>query len=287
MQGPFIIEKTLNNNVMIAKSSSGAEVIFIGKGISFGKKQGEVLEKQTYDKIFRLVDEQEQEKYKKLLSKGEEDLLLTIHEAIEVIHNRIGVQLHEKIHYALAQHLVLAMERNDNDTDVHNPFLMETKWLYHQTFQIAEEVVRFLYDKTGKMLSEAEAGFITLHIQGAITEEVTSEMKKDPSELIFNFTSYVEDKLNISLNKESLHFKRFVQHLKELFERSMTDEFPLEEKVLQLLKSENPLCYNIARNIVRMVEKTVQHSVSDVEIVYITIHLQRLIEDTNNHHLNV
>ena len=39
----IIIEKVINNNIISAYEKSGAEVIVMGRGIGFKKKQGEVF----------------------------------------------------------------------------------------------------------------------------------------------------------------------------------------------------------------------------------------------------
>ncbi|SDZ67541.1 transcriptional antiterminator [Evansella caseinilytica] len=275
MKGTFTVDKAFNNNVIVARSESGEEVIFIGKGIGFGKKPGDVLSEQKYEKVFILADQEEQEKYIKLLAREKQETLLIIHEAIEKIREWMGVELHERIHFALAQHLVLALERSRNGTEIHNPFLTETKWLYHETYRISQQVVAFLYEKTTVQLPEAETGFITLHIQSAIGREFLS--KKESGDLIDRCVSYAEEKAGVSFNKEGVHFQRFVQHLHEMIERSMTNEYPIEKKMIHLLKEENSLCYNISRNIVRMIEKSIQQSISGVEIVFLSIHLQRII----------
>ncbi|WP_169910963.1 PRD domain-containing protein [Evansella clarkii] len=278
MQGMFTVEKILNNNVLIAKSNKDEEVVFIGKGIAFGKKTGDQLEEQPYEKVFKLADAEEQEKYKKLVSKEEEKIILIIHEAISKIRDLLGIELHERIHYALTQHLVLAIERTKAHTDIKNPFLTETKWMYYDTFKISEIVIDYIYEKSGVRLPEAEAGFITLHIQSALTDERPLLMDQT-EEFISRCVSYIEEKTKRQLDKESTSFHRFVQHLKQMFERSMTNNFPVEKKVLQMLKKESPVCYNLSRNIVRMVEKVVGHTLADAETIYLIIHLQRLTEN--------
>ncbi|MBU9710960.1 BglG family transcription antiterminator [Evansella tamaricis] len=273
----YTFVKALNNNVIIAESILGQEVIFIGKGIGFGKKKGDKLTDLAYDKVFSLVNHEEQEKYKRLLKEKKSEHLLIIHEVMEKIRSLIGIDLDERIHFALAQHLVLALERTKQKTDIHNPFLWETKLLYQESFHVAEEVVSFLHQKTGIELPTAEIGFIALHIQSAI--HGNANLPHDRTDIVLRVISYVEEKTGKDLNKDSIPFKRFAQHIKEMFERSMTDELDVEEKVIKILKEDNPSCYNIARNIVKMMEKAIQQRISDVEIIYISIHLQRLLKE--------
>ncbi|WP_241092643.1 CAT RNA binding domain-containing protein [Staphylococcus saprophyticus] len=53
------ITKILNNNVVISKINN-EERIVIGKGIAFGKQNGQELEKDKIDKVFRLTSEEKE-----------------------------------------------------------------------------------------------------------------------------------------------------------------------------------------------------------------------------------
>ncbi|HCH7270641.1 TPA: transcriptional regulator, partial [Staphylococcus aureus] len=53
--GEYIVTKTLNNNVVVC-TNNDQEVILIGKGIGFNKKEGMALNDQTItiEKIYKL-----------------------------------------------------------------------------------------------------------------------------------------------------------------------------------------------------------------------------------------
>ncbi|WP_412056464.1 CAT RNA binding domain-containing protein, partial [Bacillus safensis] len=63
----FTVDKALNNNVIIARHPSLGEVVLIGKGIGFGKKSGDVLDQDVFEKMFVLKNTKEQTEYKQLL----------------------------------------------------------------------------------------------------------------------------------------------------------------------------------------------------------------------------
>ena len=50
----IIIEKVINNNIISAYDESGAEVIVMGRGIGFKKKQGEMVPADQDRKSTRL-----------------------------------------------------------------------------------------------------------------------------------------------------------------------------------------------------------------------------------------
>lgn len=63
----IIIEKVINNNIISAYEKSGAEVIVMGRGIGFKKKQGEVVPADQISKIFRIKSRTLAEQFKELL----------------------------------------------------------------------------------------------------------------------------------------------------------------------------------------------------------------------------
>ena len=97
----LLIDKVLNNNVLIAKHPSYEEVVLIGKGIGFNRKQGNFIETDTVEKLFVLKNEKEQESYIKLLPFIDNDFLEVIISAIDLIKQRTNSQLNEHIHVAL------------------------------------------------------------------------------------------------------------------------------------------------------------------------------------------
>ncbi|PYZ93679.1 hypothetical protein CR194_11020 [Salipaludibacillus keqinensis] len=280
VQGPFTVQKALNNNVVIAQSDHNQEVIFIGKGIGFGMKNGDYFESTTYDKVYSLVDEQEQEKYIRLVTKETEETLLIIHESIEKIHEVIGFQLGEQLHFALTQHLALALQRTRDRTEIQNPFLTETKWLYYDTYQIAESVVAFIHDKTGLRLPGAEVGFITLHIQSAIRDSHSSLNKE--SDLLVRCVRYIEEKAEVKLSHDLVSFRRLIHHIKQIMKEPVNDEgSKFNEEVILMLKENNPLCYNISRNLVRMIEKSARVSLGSSEVIHLMIYVQTVLDKQN------
>lgn len=64
----IIIEKVINNNIISAYEKSGAEVIVMGRGIGFKKKQGEMVPADQISKIFRIKSRTLTEQFKELLA---------------------------------------------------------------------------------------------------------------------------------------------------------------------------------------------------------------------------
>lgn len=276
MDQSFRIEKVLNNNVLIASHPTYDEVVLIGKGIGFGKKKGDVIEQKDVEKWFILKNEREQEQYKKLLPHVDEEFIGLMNDVVHHIRKRTNSPLNEHIHVALTDHILFAIKRLEQGMDIKNPFLVETKSLYPLEYDVATEVVNMLNERLHIQLPEGEIGFIALHIHSALTNHQLSEVNQH-SQLISRLVSVVEEQLDIRIDRESIHYLRFVRHLRYAIERVKKGEKIEEPKKLSnILKETYPLCYNLSWKLIKIMQQALQLPVDEAEAVYLTLHLQRL-----------
>lgn len=276
MKGSFTLLKTLNNNVLIAQHQSFGEVVLIGKGIGFGKKAGDIIQENGFEKMFVLTNQKEQEQYKKLLTNIDEHMLNVIQDSIQYISERVEKPLNEHIHIALTDHITFALKRLQQGMDLKNPFLIETKSLYPLEFELATDVVDKLNKSLNVHFPEGEIGFIALHIHSSISNKPLSEVNQY-SQLISKLTELIEESLNIKIDRESVNYLRLIRHLRYTIERVNTGESVAEpEKLSFLLKNEYPICYNTAWKMIKVMQQTLKKSVYEAEAVYLTMHLYRL-----------
>jgi transcriptional antiterminator len=270
------IERVLNNNVLIADHPSYQEVVLIGKGIGFNRKQGDTIDTDLAEKFFVLKNEKEQQNYIKLLPFIDNELLEVIISAIHLIKQRTNSQLNEHIHVALTDHLMFAITRVRQGMEITNPFLIETKTLYRFEYEVASDVVELIKKKTGVSLPVGEIGFIALHIHSAITNKTLSDVNQH-SQLVSRLIGMIEEQLGLDIDKESIDYMRLVRHLRYTIERVIKGEQVEEpDKISSLLKQEYPVCYNLAWKIIKIMQQALKKQVFDAEAVYLTMHLQRL-----------
>ncbi|PLR69456.1 MULTISPECIES: glucose PTS transporter transcription antiterminator GlcT [Bacillaceae] len=280
MEESFIIKKVLNNNVLIAEHNTFEEVVLIGKGIGFGKKRGDTMEENSYEKMFVLTNEKEQEQFKMLLPFVDEDMIAVVSDIIHFIADRVKLPLNEHIHIALIDHITFAIKRLQKGMDIKNPFLVETKTLYPNEYSIAEEVIHMINDRLEVQLPEGEIGFIALHIHSAVTNKPLSDVNQF-SQLINQLVGVIEDSMKIKVNHESVNYLRLVRHLRYTIERVLSGETVEEpEKFTLLLKKEYPLCYNTSWKMIKVMQQFLKKPVYEAEAVYLTLHLYRLTNKT-------
>jgi len=272
----YEIEKALNNNVLIATDDRGSEVVLIGRGIGFGKKNGDSIIQEEVEKMFVLNDPKEQEQYKKLLTTLDDETLKMLISVVEIIRGRAGMSLNENIHVALTDHLAFAIHRMRKGLVIRNPFLFETKALYPNEYQIAAEVTEMVNKKLSIALPEGEIGFIALHIHSALVNKNVRDLTLH-SDLIIRLVGMIENELSIEINKDSIDYMRLIRHLRYTIERVTKGERAAEpHKITALLRNEYPNYYNLAWKLIKVMQQTLQTEIYEAEVVYLTLHLQRI-----------
>lgn len=111
--------------------------------------------------------------------------------------------------------------------------------------------------------------------------EVTSDIKKTMSmpEIIKEILNIVRYTMLIDFKEDSISYERFLTHLKFFVQRAIsrkyydTDEqFVLFEEIKNKCREE----YNCALKIKNFMEKKTGYIVSDEEILYLTLHINRI-----------
>lgn len=279
--GEYKVKKVLNNNVLIGSHESFGEVVLIGKGIGFNQKPGQLIDSALVEKLFVLKNEKEQENYIKLMPFVDNELLEVIISSIELIKQRSSSVLNEHIHVALTDHLMFAITRLKKGMEMKNPFLIETKALYPFEYEVAQEVVGHIGQRTGIYLPEGEVGFIALHVHSAVMNRNLSEVNQH-SQLVTHLVNMIEDQLDIKIDKDSIDYMRLVRHIRFTMERVNKGEQVEEpEKITSLLKEEYPVCYNLSWKLIKVMQQTLKKPVYNAEAVYLTMHLQRLQKKIN------
>lgn len=52
----MIIEKVLNNNVVVTRSEAAVETVIMGRGLAFGKSAGDRVDAARIEKTFTITD---------------------------------------------------------------------------------------------------------------------------------------------------------------------------------------------------------------------------------------
>ena len=134
-------------------------------------------------------------------------------------------------------------------------------------------------EKTGTELSEDEAGFVALHLMNA-REAVDKERGSNPPppEIIKNVLNIVKFTFNIELQENSISYERFITHLKFFVMRAIKKEYYDESdaEIYEKVKEKYPDAYLCAKRVQTYVEAALQTNVTDEELTYLTLHIERV-----------
>lgn len=231
----IIIEKVINNNIISAYEKSGAEVIVMGRGIGFKKKQGEVVPADQISKIFRIKSR------------------------------------------TLTDHINFAIERVSQGIEPQNALLWEIKRFYPQEFQLGIYALELIQDRLGILLPEDEAGFIALHFVNAEYGTDIRDAVKFPDQMQA-IVDIVEHDLGILLDESSLHYERFVTHIKFLIQRIYRKELlSSEDRELSLMMQRKyPREYQCSVKVAEYIMQATGSRLSEEEIMYLSVHIRRV-----------
>lgn len=105
------IYKVLNNNVAIIKEADGAERIVMGKGICYGKKNGEEIPASVIDKIFTMSNKEADTKFRQLIQDVPLEHIELGERIISQSELRLGKKLNEMIYISLIDHIYTSVIR--------------------------------------------------------------------------------------------------------------------------------------------------------------------------------
>ena len=272
----YKVQKVFNNNI-VSVLENNVEKILFGRGIGFGKHAGDtILENNNIEKVFIIQDPTNKNKFNELVTKVDEDVMAISEEIISMLCRELSEELDESIHISLTDHIFFTLKRLKEDNEIVNPFLIETEVLFRKEYELAKKAVAILEKRTGITIPEGETGFITLHIHSARNKGTLSNTIKYTF-LANTIAEFVEDSLNIQLDRESLDYARFIIHLRFAIERLLKNS-PIKNELLGTIKRKYKSAYKLAERIGKIIEDNLSIKVVPDEIGYIAIHLKKLTE---------
>ncbi|MEH7734542.1 BglG family transcription antiterminator LicT [Bacillus pumilus] len=275
----MIISKVINNNVVSAYDDEQHELVIMGRGIAFQKKSGDPIDEERIEKVFSIQNKDISEKFKTLLYDIPIEYMQVCEAIIDHARTTLNKNLNDSIYVTLTDHITFAIERHQKGMDIKNALLWEIKRLYKDEFMCGVEAIRIIQDNLNIHLPEDEAGFIAMHIVNA---ELNEEMPN-----VIQITKLIQDILNIvkyhfqiDLDEESLNYFRFVTHLK-FFGQRLFNETQMEnqnEFLYEVVKEKNTAAFQCAEKINDYVQKEHNRSLIEDEMLYLTLHIDRVIK---------
>ncbi|WP_029450844.1 glucose PTS transporter transcription antiterminator GlcT [Clostridium algidicarnis] len=274
------VVKVFNNNVLLVNENDIEKILF-RKGIGFGKKTGDIINSgEKVEKIFTIEDKTNYDNFKQLINYADKEIIALSEEVIVMISNELSEELDEKIHISLTDHILFALKRLEGNEEIENPFLSETEILYKTEFDIAKKATIIIEKATKIKIPDGEVGFIALHIHSARNNGKLSNTIK------YNFVcnsvvEFLEEEMDIKIDKRSLDYARFVTHIRFAIERFLNNK-PIKNELISAIKKQYKSSYKIARKSAKIIEEQLYIDITEDEIAYLAMHIERLKQSSCN-----
>lgn len=280
------IKKVINNNILCVVDDKGSELIVTGRGLGFGRKIGQRVEPSDVEKVYRMEGKTEQRRLRELVEQIPLEHLDLTEELIAEVKAAIHQPLNESLLITLADHISFAIQRKAQGIEFKNPLAGSILCYYPTEYQLGQRCLAMIRKRCGVDLNPDEAAFIALHI-------VNAELNTSMSEM-YDITRLIEGVIEVveyfyrdlgSFDRESLAFNRFVVHLRyfaqRLFQGKLMSDSPEEsDAAFRALIARN--CkqhYKCAQCVAEYIKNTWHQTLSQEELIYLTIHLKRVSGD--------
>ncbi len=273
----MFIQKVINNNVISAYDDKNREVVVMGRGIGFKAKPGDVIEESKIEKIFRIENETLSKQFQEILENIPLEYMQVTSEIITRAKNELGVKLNQSIYVTLMDHIHFAIQRQAEGIRLQNALLWEIKEFYKKEYQIGKYAIELLNDRLNIDFTEDEAGFIALHIVNAeYNNSVNNTFTM--TNVLQNVLLMVKGEMQKEYKEESLHYERFLTHLKFLIQRIRSQELlgDEESEMSEILKEKYPREYRCSQRVAEYMQEQYGEKIPEEEIVYLTVHIRRV-----------
>lgn len=271
------VEKVINNNIVSAYDETGREVVVMGRGIGFGVRAGAVIDNSKIEKVFRIESQGVAEQFKELLANMPLEHAQISNDIISYAKSTLKLKLNQSIYVTLTDHINFAIERYQKGINLENALLWEIKRFYPQEYGLGRYAIDLIREQLHVSLPEDEAGFIALHFVNAEYGTDIRDALHFPNQMK-DILDIVTRELGIRLDEGSLHYERFITHVKFLLQRVYRKELlPDEESELaEMMKKKYPKEYACSEKIADYIEEAAGCRLSAEEIMYLSIHIRRI-----------
>lgn len=274
------IHKVINNNVVQILDENQKEVIVMGRGIAFQKKAGEWIDEEKIDKRFYLADENQNEKFKQFLDVIPIEYVELADDIIQYAKITTNKTFSDSLYTSLSDHIYTSMKRFLDGVELKNPLLWEIKRFYEPEYEVGKRALEMIEERFKIQLPEDEAGFITIHLVDAELDNCTIESVYEITKIIQDIHNIVRYFFRIEFDTRSVHYYRFVTHIRFFAQRVVTRTTYVDdqdESLLNLLKEKYKNSYQCVLKIEEYIKKNFDYEIGDDEKLYLMVHIERTV----------
>lgn len=270
------VKKSLNNSMLLA-TEDGKDIVLFGKGIGFNIKPGTVIDLQNVEQVFVPLDTIKSQHYLSLTDTIPADFFEITHEIVKFAQAQYTEKLNSVLLFTLAEHLHFAVERCKTNSNIVNKLTWEIKRYYQKEYSIGVHARDMTSAKFAVNLPDDEAVHIAFHIINA-SSQCDQTNAHQQVELVNRVAEIVRYKLGQGVDVNSIHYARFITHLRYFAERVLSNNLAIEETddfYNELIRF-HPKSMIVAEAIREYIKINYAISIPNDELTWLGIHISKL-----------
>ena len=271
------IHKIINNNVVSAFDEKKREIVVMGRGIGFKAHIGDEIEDSRIAKIFRIENETLSKQFQEILENIPLEHMQITSEIISRAKEELNVRMNQSIYVTLTDHINFAIQRQKEGIQLKNALLWEIRQFYKKEYEVGKYAITLLNEKLRTNFEDDEAGFIALHFVNAEYNTGVSNTYA-MTNMIQDILNVIREEMDEQYDEESIHYERFLTHLKFLAQRYYNHELLHDEtaEITKALEGKYSKEYACSRKTAKFIEKKYGERLSEEEIMFLAIHIKRV-----------
>lgn len=272
----YRITKILNHNSFMGiESKNNQECLIMGKGVAFGKKVGQTVSITGDARVYSLKELTDRGEAKEIIKSVSPLCLELANEVLNQAEEEFG-KVDRSIIFTMADHLDFAVRRIQNGEQISNPLTDDIRIMFYKEYKVAGCIRDLLKEKLGIRIDEHEIGYIALHVHAAIVDENVSQAM-EIARTVRECICMVEEETGKSIDVMSLSYNRLMNHVRYMVARAIHGE-KLKMSLNDYMSVKFPGPYMTAEKICRKMEKSLKLPIPDIEIGYLAMHLERMMD---------
>ena len=275
------IVRRINNNV-VQVDDNGVSKIVVGSGLGFKAYPGDHINTKKIEQTFVFDKNDNIDQFVKMINSISFDILSISREIYNLCSNGYNLDLSENFVISLADHLKYTLERLKNGITIKNPLDWEVKQYFPIEYKAALSSIVLIKKKILTNFPELEVTSIALHLINAERATETELTGIELTELISLTKKIIEYTFHLTLDETTISFARFATHLRYYLSRQLNSESKdpsIDESLTCIVKQKYSKEYSCAIKITNMMADKYGFDSNASEIVYLTMHITRLIRE--------
>ena len=283
-ESPLKIAQVLNNNVAVIQDRRGVPAIVMGRGIAFGKRKGDQIDRKKIEKTFKMHDEHTVEDLSGLLKDVPDNFVKTSYSLIEESQEKYGFKVESYLYVTLTMHLYSAYQRIKKGRYQKNYVLPDLGEKFPVAYEIADDFLAGLKKQLGIEFPVSERSSIALHFINAHGDQVnqTKTVNHLDEEIMDTIIQVLKAEGINKTDENEDDFNRLMTHIKYFVLRLQHEHFEehadISMQSIESISKDFPKATATVNKIGQLLYDKCQIRLSKMEGLYLIIHVERLIE---------